>query len=79
MAAVRPAAPGKRSATISAGEGSEGWTGPALTAATRPAMPPTPKIAKQANTRVFARRDRHPIPDTPTIEFRPQYFIVNEV
>jgi hypothetical protein len=33
----------------------------------------------QANTRLFARCDRHPIPDTPTIELRLQYFIANEV
>jgi hypothetical protein len=81
MAVVRLAfaAPGNRNATISAGEGSGDCTGPALTAAARPATPPTPKTAKQANTRLFARRDRHPIPDTPTIELRVQHFIVNEV
>jgi hypothetical protein len=81
MAVARLAfpAPGNRNATISAGEGSGDWTGPALTPAARPAAPPTPKTAKQANTRLFARRDRHPIPDTPTIELRMQDFIVKEV
>jgi hypothetical protein len=59
------APPGNRSATISAGESANVWTGSALKPVTKPAMPPTPITAKQANARLLARCDRHPIPDTP--------------
>jgi hypothetical protein len=55
LEAIRPESPGNRNATISAGESSEVWTGPALKPASRPEMPPTPKTAKHANIRLLAR------------------------